>query len=140
MPRAAGACSVAFLKPHGPDVCVIGNARRPTVSVGGFGLWLEDHNRCLARPQGSVSVQILVVVGLACPEATSFVPNSGPGADCAGSVDEVDGCVGMGLKVQPPPRLRVAPAIHRHRHKIRPFLEVAEDGNAVSARMSTHGS
>jgi hypothetical protein len=110
------------------------------VRVGGFGSGhgLEDHDGCLARPQRRLPIQILVVVGPACPEATSLVPHGSPGADATGSVDELDGGVGMSLEVQPPRGLRVAPAVHSHRHKVAAFLEVAKDCDALGACASTH--
>jgi len=77
-------------------------------------------------------------VGPACPKSASFVPDGSPGADGTGSVDEIDGGVGMRLEVQPPRRLRFAPAVHGHRHKVGTVLEVAEDGNALGARPSTN--
>ena len=47
-----------------------------------------------------------------------------------GLTGQLDGRVGLRLKIQPPGRLRVGPAVHRQRDQVRAVLEVPDDDAA----------
>ena len=81
---------------------------------------------CPGRP---VRVVVRVVAELAPPrpEALALLADRGPRTDLARAGLEFDLGVRLSLQVQPPRRLRRAPAVHRHRDEVRTILVVAED-------------
>src|SRR5918995_5403449 len=103
---------------------------------------LQDHHHGLRRPERSIGVQPRVDFTPSRPQARPFVSLRRSSPHLARSVDEIDARVGMRLEVQPPGRLAISPAVHRHRGKVGTVLKVGDDhavlpsGAAPSGRQS----
>ncbi len=101
--------------------------------------WLQDDHRGLSRPSGGIAVDIVSELLPAGPESRSFLASGRAPAHGAGLILQLDGGLWMRLQVEPPGRLAIGPAVHGHGHQIGAVLVVAEDGDALLARLAAGG-
>src|SRR6266702_2940147 len=94
---------------------------------------LKDHDRGLGRSKRRVSVKVLVYLPPPSPQARPFIASRGTGPHQAGPVGQANLGVRVRPQVEPPGRLAVTPAIHRHRDEIRAILEIPDDHAAPPA-------
>src|SRR6266550_6106921 len=78
-----------------------------------------------------VVVRVIAELAEPRPETLALLAHGRPRTDCARAALELDLGVRLGLQVEPPRRLRLPPAVHRHRDQVRPILVVAEDRAAL---------
>src|SRR5215467_7764139 len=100
---------------------------------------LQCHDRCLGRSKRRIGVKVLVCLAPPSPKARPFIASRGPGPDHAGPVGETNLGVRPRLQVEPPGRLALTPAVHRHRDDIGAILEIAEDDAAPLAGTAPGG-
>src|SRR5919106_2818345 len=106
----------------------------PSLSPSCRHSWLEHDYSCLPGAQRRPRVVLVAEVMPPRPEAITLIAVGGTSPDGTDAVLELDLRVGLRLKVQPPRRLGIGPAIHRQRDEVGPVFVVADDRDPRLAR------
>src|ERR687891_458482 len=94
-----------------------------------------EHDDCgLSGAQRRPGIVLVAEVMPPRPEAITLSAVGGTSPDGTEAVLELDLRVGLRLKVQPPRRLGIGPAIHRQRDEVGPVFVVADDRDPRLAR------
>ena len=110
-----------------------------------FGRSLENHNRRLPGSERRIAVQLRIYFPPTSPQPRPFLSPCSASRDHSAAVDKADACNGIGLEVEPPRRIAISPAVHRHRHQVRTIFDVPEDHAPLLAGTTpgggqTHGA
>ena len=87
------------------------------------------------RREAQASSSSAVVSAPDLPQPWALLRGGGATPDGDRPILELDRRVGMGLEIQPPRRLGLAPAVHGHGHQVRTVLVVAKDGGTLAAAL-----
>ncbi len=94
---------------------------------------LENNDRGFHGSARCIGIEVLVDLLPSSPKTGALVTVCRAAGDLAGPVHEIHAHVGMCLKVQPPGRFGVAPAVHGHGDEVRAVLKVADHDRVDSA-------
>ena len=94
---------------------------------------LENNDRGFHGSARCIGIEVLVDLLPSSPQTGALATACRSAGDLAGPVHEIHAHVGMCLKVQPPGRFGVAPAVHGHGDEVRAVLKVADHHRVDSA-------